>query len=192
MSVSLKKGERLNLSREIAGLSKVMVGLGWDTNSSDTGAEFDLDASAFLLDKNGKVANERNFVFYNNLQSADGAVNHTGDNRTGEGEGDDESIEIDFSKLSSDIGEIVIVVTIHEASQRRQNFGMVRNAFIRIVNQANSAEIAKYDLEEDFSTETAVEFGRLYFKDGEWRFNAVGTGFSDGLSGFCKKFGVNL
>lgn len=192
MSVSLQKGGRLNLSREVAGLSKVMVGLGWDTNSSDTGAEFDLDASAFLLGANGKIANDRNFVFYNNLQSADNAVNHTGDNRTGEGEGDDESIEINFSKLSSDIKEIVIVVTIHEASARRQNFGMVRNAFMRLVNQSNDKEIARYDLEEDFSTETAVEFGRLYLKDGEWRFNAVGTGFNGGLSEFCKKFGVDV
>lgn len=191
MSVSLQKGGRLNLSKEVAGLSKVMVGLGWDTNSSDTGAEFDLDASAFLLGANGKIANDRNFVFYNNLQSADGSVNHTGDNRTGEGEGDDESIEINFSKLSSDIKEIVIVVTIHEASARRQNFGMVRNAFMRLVNQSNDKEIARYDLEEDFSTETAVEFGRLYLKDGEWRFNAVGTGLSGGLSEFCKKFGVD-
>lgn len=192
MSVNLQKGARVSLSKEIAGLSKVLVGLGWDTNSSDTGAEFDLDASAFLLDKNGKVTNDRNFVFYNNLNSADGAVVHTGDNRTGEGEGDDESIEVDFSKLSKEVVEIAIVVTIHDATQRKQNFGMVRNAFIRIVDEVSKKEIAKYDLEEDFSTETAVEFGKLYFKDNEWRFNAIGNGLKGGLDGFCKKYGVNI
>lgn len=156
MSVNLQKGGRVSLSKEFPGLNRVLVGLGWDTNSSDTGAEFDLDASAFLLDKNGKVANDKNFVFYNNLNSADGAVTHTGDNRTGEGDGDDESIKIDFSKLSKDIIEIAIVVTIHDATQRKQNFGMVRNAFMRIVDESSNKEIAKYDLEEDFSTETAV------------------------------------
>ena len=192
MSVNLQKGGRVSLSKEIPGLNRVLVGLGWDTNSSDTGAEFDLDASAFLLDKNGKVANDKNFVFYNNLNSADGAVTHTGDNRTGEGDGDDESIKVDFSKLSKDITEIAIVVTIHDATQRKQNFGMVRNAFMRIVDESNNKEIAKYDLEEDFSTETAVEFGKLYFKDNEWRFNAIGSGFKGGLSEFCKKYGVNI
>lgn len=192
MSVNLQKGGRVSLSKEFPGLNKVLVGLGWDTNSSDTGAEFDLDASAFLLDKNGKVANDKNFVFYNNLNSADGAVTHTGDNRTGEGEGDDESIKVDFSKLSKDITEIAIVVTIHDATQRKQNFGMVRNAFMRIVDESSNKEIAKYDLEEDFSTETAVEFGKLYFKDNEWRFNAIGSGFKGGLSEFCKKYGVNI
>lgn len=192
MSVNLQKGGRVSLSKEIPGLNRVLVGLGWDTNSSDTGAEFDLDASAFLLDKNGKVANDKNFVFYNNLNSADGAVTHTGDNRTGEGDGDDESIKVDFSKLSKDITEIAIVVTIHDATQRKQNFGMVRNAFMRIVDESSNKEIAKYDLEEDFSTETAVEFGKLYFKDNEWRFNAIGSGFKGGLGEFCKKYGVNV
>lgn len=192
MSVNLQKGGRVSLSKEFPGLNRVLVGLGWDTNSSDTGAEFDLDASAFLLDKNGKVANDKNFVFYNNLNSADGAVTHTGDNRTGEGDGDDESIKIDFSKLSKDITEIAIVVTIHDATQRKQNFGMVRNAFMRIVDESSNKEIAKYDLEEDFSTETAVEFGKLYFKDNEWRFNAIGSGFKGGLGEFCKKYGVNI
>lgn len=192
MSVNLQKGGRVSLSKEFPGLNRVLVGLGWDTNSSDTGAEFDLDASAFLLDKNGKVANDKNFVFYNNLNSADGAVTHTGDNRTGEGDGDDESIKVDFSKLSKDITEIAIVVTIHDATQRKQNFGMVRNAFMRIVDESSNKEIAKYDLEEDFSTETAVEFGKLYFKDNEWRFNAIGSGFKGGLGEFCKKYGVNV
>lgn len=192
MAVSLSKGGRVSLSKEAPGLSKVLIGLGWDTNSSDTGAEFDLDASAFLLDKNGKVANDRDFVFFNNLSNADGSVVHTGDNRTGEGEGDDESIKVDLSKISSNVAEIAIVVTIHEATQRKQNFGMVRNAFIRIVNEATNQEIARYDLEEDFSTETAIAFGKLYFKDNEWRFNAVGTGYKDGLEGFCRQYGVNI
>ena len=155
------------MSKEAPGLSKILVGLGWDTNSRDTGAEFDLDASAFLLGASGKVENEKNFVFYNNLTSADGSVVHTGDNRTGEGEGDDEAIKIDLSKISPNVKEIDIVVTIHEANARRQNFGMVKNSFMRIVDERSGKEIARYDLEEDFSTETAVSFGKIYFKDNE-------------------------
>lgn len=167
MAVNLSKGGRVSLSKEAPGLSKILVGLGWDTNSSDTGAEFDLDASAFLLGASGKVKNEKNFVFYNNLTSADGSVVHTGDNRTGEGEGDDEAIKIDLSKISPNVKEIDIVVTIHEANARRQNFGMVKNSFMRIVDERSGKEIARYDLEEDFSTETAVSFGKIYFKDNE-------------------------
>ena len=151
MAVNLSKGGRVSLSKEAPGLSKILVGLGWDTNSSDTGAEFDLDASAFLLGASGKVENEKNFVFYNNLTSADGSVVHTGDNRTGEGEGDDEAIKIDLSKISPNVKEIDIVVTIHEANARRQNFGMVKNSFMRIVDERSGKEIARYDLEEDFS-----------------------------------------
>ena len=134
MAVNLTKGGRISLNKEAPGLKKILIGLGWDTNASDTGADFDLDASVFLLDSNAKVANEKDFVFYNNLSSSDGSVVHTGDNRTGEGDGDDESIKVDLSKISSSIKEIAIVVTIHEAAQRKQNFGMVRNAFIRLVN----------------------------------------------------------
>ena len=191
MAVNLTKGGRISLNKEAPGLKKILIGLGWDTNASDTGADFDLDASVFLLDSNAKVANEKDFVFYNNLSSSDGSVVHTGDNRTGEGDGDDESIKIDLSKISSSIKEIAIVVTIHEAAQRKQNFGMVRNAFIRLVNDETNTEIVRYDLEEDYSTETGLLFGRLYFKDNEWKFSAVGTGYKEGLDGFCKQFGLN-
>ena len=192
MAVNLSKGGRVSLSKEAPGLSKILVGLGWDTNSSDTGSEFDLDASAFLLGESGKVEDDKNFVFYNNPTSADGSEVHTGDNRTGAGDGEDESIKIDLAKLSPNIKEIDIVVTIHEAASRGQNFGMVRNSFMRIVDEASGKEIARYDLEEDFSTETAVSFGKIYFKDNEWRFAANGNGFKDGLEGFCKQFGLNL
>ena len=191
MAVNLTKGGRISLNKEAPGLKKILIGLGWDTNASDTGADFDLDASVFLLDSNAKVANEKDFVFYNNLSSSDGSVVHTGDNRTGEGDGDDESIKVDLSKISSSIKEIAIVVTIHEAAQRKQNFGMVRNAFIRLVNDETNTEIVRYDLEEDYSTETGLLFGRLYFKDNEWKFSAVGTGYKEGLEGFCKQFGLN-
>ncbi|MCI6661856.1 TerD family protein [Campylobacter sp.] len=191
MAVNLTKGGRISLNKEAPGLKKILIGLGWDTNASDTGADFDLDASVFLLDSNAKVANEKDFVFYNNLSSSDGGVVHTGDNRTGEGDGDDESIKVDLSKISSSIKEIAIVVTIHEAAQRKQNFGMVRNAFIRLVNDETNTEIVRYDLEEDYSTETGLLFGRLYFKDNEWKFSAVGTGYKEGLDGFCKQFGLN-
>ena len=191
MAVNLTKGGRISLNKEAPGLKKILIGLGWDTNASDTGADFDLDASVFLLDSNAKVANEKDFVFYNNLSSSDGSVVHTGDNRTGEGDGDDESIKVDLSKISSSIKEIAIVVTIHEAAQRKQNFGMVRNAFIRLVNDETNTEIVRYDLEEDYSTETGLLFGRLYFKDNEWKFSAVGTGYKEGLDGFCKHFGLN-
>lgn len=191
MAVNLTKGGRISLNKEAPGLKKILIGLGWDTNASDTGADFDLDASVFLLDSNAKVANEKDFVFYNNLSSNDGSVVHTGDNRTGEGDGDDESIKVDLSKISSSIKEIAIVVTIHEAAQRKQNFGMVRNAFIRLVNDETNTEIVRYDLEEDYSTETGLLFGRLYFKDNEWKFSAVGTGYKEGLDGFCKQFGLN-
>lgn len=191
MAVNLTKGGRISLNKEAPGLKKILIGLGWDTNASDTGSDFDLDASVFLLDSNAKVANEKDFVFYNNLSSSDGSVVHTGDNRTGEGDGDDESIKVDLSKISSSIKEIAIVVTIHEAAQRKQNFGMVRNAFIRLVNDETNTEIVRYDLEEDYSTETGLLFGRLYFKDNEWKFSAVGTGYKEGLDGFCKQFGLN-
>lgn len=192
MSVSLTKGGRVSLSKESPGLKKILIGLGWDTNTSDTGAEFDLDASVFLLNTQGKVQNDRDFVFYNNLTSTDGSVIHTGDNRTGAGDGDDEAIKIDLSEISSYIKEISIVVTIHEAIQRRQNFGMVRNAFVRLVNDETNQEIVRYDLEEDYSTETGLLFGRLYFKDNEWKFTAVGTGYKDGLDGFCRQYGINF
>jgi len=188
MGISLAKGGRVDLSKEAPGLTKMVIGLGWDANASDTGGEFDLDASVFLVDANGKTTNEKNFVFYNNLQSADGSVVHTGDNRTGEGDGDDEQITVDLSKVAPEVQEIVFVVTIHEADTRKQNFGQVSNSFIRIINEESVEEVAKYELDEDYSSETAIEFGKLYKKDGTWRFQAVGTGFNAGLQGFVDRY----
>ncbi|MGB3511203.1 MAG: TerD family protein [Microcoleaceae cyanobacterium] len=188
MSINLSKGERVNLSKESPNLTKAGIGLGWDVNTTDTGAEFDLDASIFMLGSNGKIPNEKYFVFYNNLISPDSSVKHSGDSRTGEGSGDDEKIEIDLTKVDPAIQEIIFVVTIHEADARRQNFGQVRNSFIRIYDITTEEEIAKYELEEDFSRETALEFGRLYRKDNDWRFQAVGEGYNSGLQGFVDKY----
>jgi tellurium resistance protein TerD len=188
MGINLSKGERINLSKEAPSLKKVGVGLGWDTNSTDTGADFDLDASVFLLGANGKIPSEKHFVFYNNLTSPDGGVKHTGDNLTGEGDGDDETLYVELGKVDAAINELVFVVTIHEAEKRRQNFGQVRNAFIRLYDQDTHKEVAKYELDEDFSKETAIEFGKLYKKDSQWRFQAVGQGYNSGLQGFVDKF----
>ncbi len=188
MSISLKKGGRINLSKEAPSLDKMSVGLGWDANQSDTGGSFDLDASVFLIGANGKTSTDNNFVFYNNLKSADGSVEHLGDNRTGDGEGDDEQINVTLSAVSADVQEIIFVVTIHEAEQGNKNFGQVSNAFIRIVDNVTGNEVLKYDLDEDYSTETALEFGKLYRRDGSWRFQAVGTGFNAGLQGFVDKY----
>ena len=169
-------------------LPKFTIGLGWDVNQSSTGTDFDLDASAFILGENGKILADEFFVFYNNLKSPDGAVQHTGDNLTGEGEGDDESIRIDLSKIDPRATEITFVVTIHEADSRRQNFGQVRNAFIRIYDNTTGEEIMRYDLDEDFSIETAVEFGRLYKRNGQWKFEAIGTGQKAGLAQYLQRF----
>ncbi len=191
MGINLSKGERINLSKEAPALKKVGVGLGWDTNSTDTGVDFDLDASVFLLGANGKIPSEKHFVFYNNLTSPDGGVKHTGDNLTGEGEGDDETLYVELAKVDTAINELVFVVTVHEAEKRRQNFGQVRNAFIRLYDQDTRKEVAKYELDEDFSKETAIEFGKLYKKDGQWRFQAVGQGYNSGLQGFVDKYFEN-
>ena len=188
MGINLGKGERINLSKEAPSLKKVGVGLGWDTNSSDTGADFDLDASVFMLGANGKIPTEKNFIFYNNLTSPDGGVQHTGDNLTGDGDGDDETVLVELAKVDTAINDLVFVVTIHEAEKRKQNFGQVHNAFIRLYDLDTNKEIAKYDLEEDFSKETAIEFGKLYKKEGQWRFQAVGQGYNSGLQGFVDKF----
>ncbi|MDE5882552.1 MAG: TerD family protein [Muribaculaceae bacterium] len=181
--INLEKGQRVNVE-----LPKFTIGLGWDTNSSSTGTDFDLDASAFILGENGKILEDEYFVFYNNLKSPDGAVEHTGDNLTGEGEGDDESILIDLSHIDPRATEIRFVVTIHKADERRQNFGQVRNAFIRIYNSVTGEEILRYDLDEDFSIETAVEFGRLYKRNGQWKFEAIGTGQKAGLAQYLNKY----
>jgi len=188
MSINLSKGERINLSKEAPSLKKAGIGLGWDINATDTGAAFDLDASIFMLGANGKILNDQYFVFYNNTQSPDGSVKHLGDSLTGEGAGDDETVEIDLSKVDASVQEIVFVVTIHEADTRKQNFGQVRNSFIRIYDNATENQIAKYELEEDFSTETAIEFGKLYKKDGDWRFQAVGAGYKAGLQKFVDQY----
>ncbi|MCG5061150.1 MAG: TerD family protein [Limnoraphis sp. WC205] len=188
MAINLSKGERINLSKEAPGLKTAGIGLGWDTNATDTGTAFDLDTSVFMLGGNGKIPNEKYFVFYNNLQSPDGSVKHLGDSRTGEGAGDDETVQIDLTQIEAAVEEIVFIVTIHEAETRRQNFGQVRNSFIRIYDETTQQEIAKYELEEDFSRETAIEFGRLYKKDGEWRFQAVGEGYNSGLQSFVDKY----
>lgn len=182
MAINLEKGQRQNISAP-----KFNVGLGWDTNSSNTGEAFDLDASIFILGSNGKLVSDSHFIFYNNLKSPDGAVEHTGDNLTGEGDGDDEKIVIDLSKISADVAEITFVVTIHQAEARRQNFGQIRNSFIRIVD-TNNTELVKYELDEDFSIETAVEFGRIYKRNDEWKFEAVGAGLKGGLQDFLNKY----
>lgn len=188
MSISLKKGARINLSKEAPSLDKMTVGLGWDANASDTGGGFDLDASVFLVNANGKTGSDNDFIFYNNLRSVDGSVEHTGDNLTGQGDGDDEKIKAVLSKVNADIQEVIFVVTIHDADSRKQNFGQVSNAFIRIVDDTTGKELIMYELDEDYSTETAIEFGKLYRKNGSWRFQAVGTGFNAGLQGFVDKY----
>ena len=192
MAVSLKKGQKVDLTKGNPNLSKILVGLGWDTNKYDGGSDFDLDAAAFLLGANGKVTSDADFVFYNNLKHASGSVQHLGDNLTGAGEGDDEQIKIDLSKVPANIDKIDFTVTIHEAEARKQNFGQVSNAFIRVVDEANNKELIRYDLGEDFSIETAVVVGEIYRNNGEWKFNAIGSGFQGGLAALGRNFGVNV
>ncbi|MBE9602561.1 TerD family protein [Pedobacter sp. MC2016-24] len=182
MAINLQKGQRENLKAP-----KFTIGLGWDTNSSLSGADFDLDASVFMLGEHKKLIADEYFVFYNNLSSPDGALVHTGDNLTGEGDGDDEAINVDLSIVNPQVSELCIVVTIHEANNRRQNFGQVKNSFVRIVD-TDGVEIMKYELEEDFSIETAVEFGRIYRRNGEWKFEAVGVGMRGGLQDYVNKY----
>ncbi|MFC8074965.1 TerD family protein [Streptomyces sp. NPDC057137] len=191
MGVSLGKGGNVSLSKEAPGLTAVLVGLGWDARST-TGADFDLDASALLVNSAGRVLSDQHFIFYNNLKSPDGSVEHTGDNLTGEGEGDDESLKVNLAGVPADVDKIVFPVSIHEAGSRGQSFGQVRNAFIRVVNQAGGAELARYDLTEDASTETAMVFGELYRHGAEWKFRAVGQGYASGLAGIAADFGVNV
>lgn len=192
MSISLSKGQRIDLTKTNPGLTKVVIGLGWDTNKYSGGYDFDLDASAFLCDNSGKVRNDEEFIFYNNLKSPNGAVEHTGDNRTGEGEGDDEQIIIDFSSIPSHVERIGITVTIHDAETRGQNFGQVSNSFVRVVNAADDQEVLRYDLGEDFSVETAVVVCELYKHNNDWKFNAIGSGFSGGLADLCRNYGLDV
>ena len=191
MAVSLSKGGNVSLSKEAPGLKAIDVGLGWDARATD-GADFDLDASVFILGENGKVRSDADFVFYNNAKSADGAVEHTGDNRTGEGEGDDEQVKMNLENMAADVQRLVVAVTIHEGEARKQSFGQVQNAFIRVVNQDGGTEIARYDLSEDYSTETALIFGEIYRNKDEWKFKAVGQGYSGGLASLAKDHGINL
>ncbi|NBM87022.1 chemical-damaging agent resistance protein C [Proteus sp. G2661] len=191
MSVSLSKGGNVSLSKAAPTMKNVLVGLGWDARSTD-GQDFDLDASVFLLAANGKVRSDADFIFYNNLRSADGSVVHTGDNRTGEGDGDDEQIKITLSKVPAEVKKLVFAVTIYDAENRKQNFGMVSNSFMRVYNNDNNTEIARFDLSEDASTETAMIFGELYRHGTEWKFKAVGQGFAGGLSALASQHGVNI
>ncbi|MBQ3653365.1 MAG: TerD family protein [Synergistaceae bacterium] len=192
MPISLSKGQKVDLTKGNPGLSKILVGLGWDTNKYDGGYDFDLDAAAFILGANGKVLSDADFVFYNNLKHSSGAVQHMGDNLTGSGEGDDEQIKIDLAKVPANVEKIAFTVTIHEAEERRQNFGQVSNAFIRIADETTGQNLIRYDLGEDFSVETAVVVGELYRNAGEWKFNAIGSGFKGGLRALCLNFGVNV
>lgn len=192
MPVNLQKGQKVSLTKGNPGLSKVVVGLGWDINQFDTGGAFDLDAAAFLLGDNGKASASEDFVFYGNLTHPTGCVQHLGDNLTGAGDGDDEQIKVDLSKVPAAITKIAFTVTIYEAEQRRQNFGQVSNAFIRIYNEENGEELVRYDLGEDFSIETAVVFGELYKNGDEWKFNAIGCGYQGGLAALCANYGVEV
>jgi tellurium resistance protein TerD len=191
MGVALTKGGNVSLSKSAPNLTAIMVGLGWDARST-TGADFDLDASALLLGSSGRVLSDNHFVFFNNLRSPDGSVEHTGDNLTGEGEGDDESILVNLTMVPPEVDRIVFPVSIYEAETRGQSFGQVSNAFIRIINQADNVELARYDLSEDASSETAMIFGEVYRRNGEWKFRAVGQGYASGLRGIAVDFGVNV
>jgi tellurium resistance protein TerD len=189
MAISLQKGGNVNLSKEAPGLSKMTIGLGWDVRATD-GAAFDLDGVVFMLNQAGKVRSDSDFIFYNNLKSSDGSVTHSGDNRTGAGEGDDETVTVELSRIPAEIDKIVLAVTIHDAESRRQNFGMVGKAFIRCVNANGNAEIARYDLSEDGSTESAMIFGEVYRNGADWKFRAIGQGFQGGLAPLAKNYGV--
>lgn len=192
MPISLKKGQKVSLTKDNPGLSKVVVGLGWDVNHFDTGGTFDLDTAAFLLGESGRVASSGDFVFYGNLEHSSGSVKHMGDNLTGEGDGDDEQIKIDLSRVPESISRIAFTVTIYEAEARNQNFGQVNNAYIRIVDESNGQELLRYDLGEDFSIETAAVFGEVYKNNGEWKFNAIGSGYQGGLAALCANYGVDV
>ncbi|MBA4115365.1 MAG: TerD family protein [Rubrobacter sp.] len=191
MAISLSKGGNVSLSKEDPNLKKVIVGLGWDVRATD-GAAYDLDASVFIVNEQNKVRSDSDFIFYNNLRSSDGSVEHTGDNLTGEGEGDDEQVKVDLEKIPGDVNKLVFSVTIHEAETRRQSFGQVSGAFIRVVNGESNNEIVRYDLSEDASTETAMLFGEVYRHSGEWKFRAVGQGFNGGLGPMARHFGVSV
>ncbi|PZD97027.1 chemical-damaging agent resistance protein C [Paenibacillus sambharensis] len=192
MSINLSKGQRIDLTKSNPGLTRAVLGLGWDTNRYTGGGDFDLDASAFLLYEDGKARSEEDFVFYNHLRAYNGAVEHTGDNRTGAGDGDDEQIRVDFTLVPPQITRIGITVTIHDGEARRQNFGQVSNAFVRLVDEGSGQEVLRYDLGEEFSIETAIVFCELYRHGADWKFQAVGSGFSGGLAALVRNYGLPL
>ncbi|TGE37625.1 TerD family protein [Desulfosporosinus fructosivorans] len=192
MTISLKKGQKVDLTKTNPGLTKIFIGLGWDVNKYDGGKEFDLDTSAFMLSPEGKVADEKNFIYFNNPKSAEGAVIHSGDNKTGAGDGDDEQVKIDLAIVPANVHKISFAITIHEAQERNQNFGQVSNAYVRVVNEATGEELIRYDLGEDFSIETAIVVCDLYRNGQEWKFNAIGSGYQNGLAGLCKDFGLDV
>ena len=192
MPINLSKGQKVDLTKGNPGLKKIMVGLGWDVNAYDSGADFDLDAAAFMLDSRAKCPTEKEFVFYGNLEHASGSVKHMGDNLTGEGDGDDEQIFVDLSTIPANVEKVAFTVTIYEAESRRQNFGQVSNAYVRIVDDSTGQELIHYDLGEDFSIETAIVVGELYRHNGEWKFNAIGSGFQGGLAALCGHYGIEV
>ena len=192
MPINLAKGQKVDLTKRNPGLKKIMVGLGWDVNAFDSGYDFDLDAAAFMLDASGKCPGDKEFIFYGNLVHPSESVKHMGDNLTGEGEGDDEQILVDLTKVPSNIEKIAFTVTIYEAEAKRQNFGQVSNSYIRLVDEETGTEMIHYDLREDFSIETAVVVGELYRYNGEWKFNAIGSGFQGGLAALCGHYGIEV
>ena len=192
MAINLTKGQKVDLTKGNPSLKHIMVGLGWDVNAFDSGADFDLDAAAFLLGSNGRCPTEKEFIFYGNLEHASGAVKHMGDNLTGEGEGDDEQIFVDLTKIPSNVEKVAFTVTIYDSDVRRQNFGQVSNSYIRIVDESTGRELIHYDLGEDFSIETAIVVGELYRHNGEWKFNAIGSGFQGGLAALCGHYGIEV
>ncbi|OMF36867.1 chemical-damaging agent resistance protein C [Paenibacillus sp. FSL H8-0548] len=191
MAISLSKGQKIDLTKTNPGLTKITIGLGWDTNKYDGGKDFDLDASVFCLNAQGKVSSDSDFIFYNNTKNSNGSVLHTGDNRTGEGDGDDEQVIVDLPAVPADTDKIAFGITIHDAQARSQNFGQVSNAFVRIVDEQSGTELIRYDLGEDFSIETAVVVAELYRHSGEWKFSAIGSGFQDGLGGLARNYGLS-
>lgn len=192
MAITLSKGQKVSLTKGNPGLKHIVVGLGWDTNKYDGGFDFDLDSAAFLLGENGKVSADTDFIFYNNLKHSSGAVEHLGDNLTGEGDGDDEQVKVDLSLVPQSVSKIAFTVTIHEAQERRQNFGQVSNSYVRVTDEDKNEELLSYELGEDFSIETAIVVCEIYRHNGEWKFNALGSGFEGGLEALCKNFGVNV
>ena len=192
MPVNLQKGQKVSLTKDNPGLNNVIVGIGWDINNFDTGGDFDLDSAAFMLTDAGRVSNQDDFIFFGNLTHPSGSVRHMGDNLTGAGDGDDEQIRIELSKVPANISRIAFTVTIYDAEQRRQNFGQVSNAYVRIFDESNGVELLRYDLGEDFSIEIVAGFGELYKNGAEWKFNAIGSGFGGGLAALCNHYGIEV